>query len=171
MSAGAQPYVPQAPAPLHIDVAETLMTIGEPRARAAMPHPETAMELQLLEAARDCAEGKGQLPRRELVAVALREAERQQWWRDQAEAEKEALRRELAVLTRAHDEYVQEMRQQRKHLMGLLFELITWASGQLKCRPSAEAVLAAIRGQVAPDRIHAAEAVLADRIHAEVRRG
>lgn len=172
MSAAAQPYVPEAPAQYHVDMVECLRNAEAAQAAQPMPHPETdPMELQLLQAAKDCAAGGAQLPRRELVAVALREAERQQWWRDHAEAEAVALKRELATLESAHAGQVQELRQQRRDLMQLLFELIAWASHVLGCEPSGRAVIGAIRAKGSGLLSHDVEGALIDRVRAEVANG
>lgn len=164
------PTEPASPTILHIDVAEcTRAGLGPPA--TPMPHPERdAMELQLLAAAEDCAAGGSQVPRRELVAVALREAARQQWWRDQAEAEKEALRRQLD-LTEPHAAKVQELRTQQRQLLGLFFEIVAWAAHQLGCEPSGKAVLAAIRARGSGWLQHETQGDEADRLRAEVTHG
>lgn len=146
MTARALPVEPSAPDTLHIDVAAALAQIT-PHPLGPMPHPEDAMELQLLQAARECAAGKAQLPRRELVDVALREAERQQWWRDLAEAEQERLRLELAKVKAGHAEDLAHHHEQRRRLLSLHFELIAWAATQLNCEASSSTVLAKIRAK------------------------
>jgi hypothetical protein len=134
VTARAHAVEPSAPDTLHIDIAAALAQAASAAPLGPMPHPETAMELHLLQSARECGAGLAQLPRRELVAVALREAERQQWWRDQAEAEVVRLQREVA-----------QLRDQRHKLLALHFELVAWASHQIGCLSSSEAVLAKIR--------------------------
>jgi hypothetical protein len=165
------PAEPAAPTILHVDVAECVRDLETPSRATPMPHPERdAMELQLLAAAKDCAAGGTQLPRRELVAVALREAERQQWWRDQAEAEKEALRQQLD-LTQAHAAKLQELRTQQRQLLGLFFEIVAWAAHQLGCEPSGKAVLKAIRAFGSGWLQHETQGDEADRLRAEVAHG
>lgn len=166
------PAEPGAPTILHVDAAEIVAEIGDTHAARPMPHPERdAMELQLLAAATDCAAGGQQLPRRELVAVAVREIERQQWWRDQAEAEAAALKRELATLESAHALQLQELRQQRRGLTQLLFEMIAWASHVLGCEPSGRDVIAAIRAKGSGYLRHEHDGSLIDRARAEVANG
>ncbi len=148
MTARAFAMEPSAPDTLTIDVAVALAQITPPPL-GPMPHPEDAMELQLLQAAKDCAAGKEQLPRRELVAVALREAERQQWWRDTAEAEGVRLQRELDRLAADRAREAAEHLEERRRLLSLHFELITWAAKQLGCDPSSTTVLATIRARSA----------------------
>ena len=72
--------------PLYIDLAAVVERAAQQSARVT-PHCEDAMELELVDEARQCAAGDlTQRPSRVLVAAALREAGRQQWWRDAAEA-------------------------------------------------------------------------------------
>jgi hypothetical protein len=159
---------PASPTILHVDVAECVRDLEPTSPATPMPHPERdAMELQLLTAAKDCAAGGAQLPRRELVAVALREAARQEWWRDQAEAEKEALRRQLD-LTQAQ---AVKLRTQQRQLLGLFFEIVAWAAHQLGCEPSGKAVLAAIRARGSGWLQHETQGDEADRLRAEVAHG
>ncbi len=171
MSAAAQPYVPESPAQCHIDVAALVAATSEAKSARPMPYPEQdAMELQLLAAARLCADGGVQLPRRELVAVALREAARQEWWRDQAEAEAAALRRELVAAGQAHALQLQELRTQRVSLLGLLFEMVAWAATQLRCAATGDAVITAIRAKGSGFLRHDVDGALMDRVRAEVSR-
>ena len=162
------PAEPEAPMLFHVDVAE-IVRDAAPRVLATrMPHPEKdAMELQLLVAAQDCAAGGMQLPRRELVAVALREVASQEWWRVQAEAEAAALKRELATLESAHALQVQDLRQQRRGLMQLLFEIVAWASPVLGCEPSGRDVIAAIRAKGSGSLQHEHDGSVIDRAGAE----
>lgn len=165
------PAEPAAPTVLHIDVAECTRA-GTAVPAPPMPYPERdAMELQLLEAAKDCAANGAQLPRRELVAVALREAARHEWWRDQAEAEAAALKLELAALAKAHATHVEELRHQRKQAFSVLFEIIAWAAHQLGCEPSGKAVLAAIRSRGTGWLQHETRGDEVNRLRAEVANG
>lgn len=124
-----------APAILHIDLADYAARATVTPAPAACPFPEDAMELTLLEAARACAAGDGnQQPRRELIAAALREAARQQWWRDQAEAENVRLGRRL-----------HELREGRRQLLRVAFELAGYITSRTGCGAGVSAVLAYVR--------------------------
>jgi hypothetical protein len=144
-----------APAILHIDAQECLAAAHEPAVPARVtldlaalarvverepfplypPHPLSAMELQLLESARACAaDDPAMHPRRELVAAALREAAREQYWRDRAELEAAQVR-----------EQVRALRTARSELLGIVFELVAWAAVQLNCAPSAKDVLTRLR--------------------------
>lgn len=166
------PAEPAAPTILHLDVGEISAAVGKAHVERPMPYPECdAMELQLLAAAKDCAAGGTQLPRRELVAVAVREIARQEWWRDQAEAEAAALKRELATLESAHALQLQELRQQRRGLTQLLFEMIAWASHVLGCAPSGRDVIAAIRAKGSGYLRHEDDGSLIDRTGVEVANG
>ncbi|MBX3173246.1 MAG: hypothetical protein KF709_02485 [Gemmatimonadaceae bacterium] len=150
MSAPAIDYLTNgAPSVLHIDLAQLALE-ADRSARAVMPpmpHPEDAMERQLLDSAKDCAAGNVIPPRRELIAAALREAERQQWWRDVAEAEKAALLEKVEAKERAFATSDHELRTQRQRLIGVISELIGWASGVLGCAPEADEVLKRVRAQ------------------------
>lgn len=118
---------------------------------AALPtHPErpqpamTALDAALLAQAERSAKGdESQPPRRELIAAALREADREQWWRDVAEAEVVRLR---AQLTQAHAQ-VRDLKQQRDRLIAVVSELTEWAARRLGCLPSTTDVLARVRGE------------------------
>lgn len=119
---------PQAPGILHIDVAALAKDVRP----ALLPKPpaRSALDEQLLEEARKCAGGdKDMPPRRELVAAALREIERQQWWRDRAEETEQALR------------------QTRHDQLGIQFELVADAARTYRCDPSTLVVLGAIRAK------------------------
>lgn len=131
---GAPPILePAAPAILHIDLGAVVDAMGETPDDA--PVPFTALEAQLLEAARLCAAGDvAQPPRRELVAVALRQ-----------------VRREEAVRDRQYDQgaaqlrLIAQLRETQRGLLAINSELLAALSEQFHCEPSASAVLAHVR--------------------------
>lgn len=136
---------PQAPAILHIDLAEAAEAArAETTQPRPYPHPEDATELLLLEQATKCAAGdRTQDPRRELIAVALREVERQRYWRDEAEAREQ----QLLAASRTLEESNRTLRGQRSDALALVFELTAFAATTLGCEPSAREVLARIRAK------------------------
>lgn len=155
------------PSVLHIDVAGTLAQVAvEPL--GPMPHPEDAMELQLLQAAKDCAAGKEQLPRRELVAAALREVERQEWWRDLAESKVEELRAELETLKRERAADLALHHEQRRKLLTLHFELVAFVAHHLDCLPSSGVVMAQVRALGSGYLRHEVDGAAADAIAFQV---
>lgn len=136
---------PQAPAILHIDLAEAAAAArAETTQPRPYPHPEDATELLLLEQATKCAAGdRTQDPRRELIAVALREVERQRYWRDEAEAREQ----QLLAAYRALEASNRALREQRSDALALVFELTAFAATTLGCEPAAREVLARIRAK------------------------
>lgn len=150
---------PAAPAILHIDLAALAATLPPAAVRAPAPKLD-AMELELLRMAERCAGGDLSMPpRRELIGAALREAERERWWRDEAEAEGVRLRAQVA-----------ELRLQRRDLLSLVDELLGWASGVLGCMPAGREVLQRIRAKeswLTPQT----DLDIAERMRAEVANG
>lgn len=149
MSAALAPVAPAAtepaaPAVLHIDLADVAAAAATAPAPSA-PRPLDALELALLEEARRCvAAAPGTLPpRRELVAVALREAERHQWWRDQAEARAQELAHALSVEVAQ----AEEVRRQRHETLQVFFEVVAYVAPQLGCDANPRDVLARIRAR------------------------
>lgn len=181
-------HEPQAPCLLHIDPQSLFLEATAPTPKAApsatidiaaiarqvSPEPLparapalTPLELQLLDAAEQCARGDAAMPpRRELVGAALREAERERWWRDVAEAESEARRHTILRLERE----LSDVRAARRDLLNLLFEIVGWAAGVLGCKPAAREVFPRIRarGSFLQQVEMQAAAGLAQRIRAEV---
>lgn len=135
---------PAAPAVLHIDLAE-VAAVAAAAPMPSAPRPLDALELALLEEARRCVQAApGTLPpRRELVAVALREAERHQWWRDQAEARAQEVAHALSVAV----EQAEDVRRQRHETLQVLFEVVAYAAQQLGCPSNPREVLARIRAR------------------------
>lgn len=140
------------PAVLHIDVAKA---VALAEAIAAAPDgvvvvpatkvaPLDAMEWQLLEAAKACAANDPkQPPRRELVAVALREVQREQAFRDDAESR-----------CRLLEQQGRENRQLRHDQFVLFYELVRFIARTHGTEPSATAVLAYVRDR-ARDQVRA----------------
>lgn len=141
---GRAPVVESAdPAVLHIDVAKA---VAMAEAIATDPHgvvvvpatkamPLDAMEWQLLEAAKACAANDAkQPPRRELVAVALREVQREQAFRDDAESR-----------CRLLEQQGRENRELRHDQFVLFYELVRFIARTHGVEPSATAVLAYVR--------------------------
>lgn len=125
-----------APAILHIDLAEALSRAAA-HAPVKKPTPLDAMEWQLLEAAKACAAGdEKQRPSRELIAVALREVEREQAFRDEAEAHAVQLERQ-----------VHNGRALRRDQFQLFYELVEFIARTHGIQPSGTAVMAFVRAQ------------------------
>lgn len=104
--------------------------------------PYSAMEHELLQQAEKCAAGeKAQSPRRELVAVALREAARQRAWRDHAERRAVVLQQQVTALESA----ARSARTTRRGLVVLNAELLAFASAHFGCAMDSDVVLAKIR--------------------------
>lgn len=123
------------------------LDVGAAAARVGMipdeaPVPYDAMEHQLLQQAVKCAAGdKQQQPRRELVAVALREVRREQALRDRAEAAELELQRQVKHLTDA----AKTARTTRRGLVVLNAELLAFAAEHFGCTMDSATVLAKIR--------------------------
>ncbi len=124
---------PAAPAILHIDLAEVVTRA--PSAPGRKPTPLDAMEWQLLEAAKACAAGdERQRPSRELIAVALREVEREQAFRDDAETDALLLRKQL-----------NDGRQLRHDTFQLFYELVRFIAAEHGLKPTGTAVMQYVR--------------------------
>jgi hypothetical protein len=167
--APAKPTPAPAPAAnaIVIDLAEV---VRESRNQPMPPMPQvTAMHQALLAEARKCAEGRNEVqPRRELIATALKEAAREQWFRDHAELALQALRVEHSRL-KAENEKLQvqlaDARTARHGALQSLFEIVAWASTQLNCAPLASTVLERIRATRAPSPLsHAPHVALAPQV-------
>jgi Arc/MetJ family transcription regulator len=137
----------QSPSVLHIDVAEAVRQVQV----APLPPvlKRDPMDTVLLEEAARCAGyDLSVMPRRELVAVALREAVRERAWRDQAEQQAvELTQRGNDALDQLEEavEACNALHAERQQLLGILFELVAWCAPRLHCAPSSEDVLARIR--------------------------
>ena len=91
-----EPAIVEAAKTARVDVAAVVQMVVRESVQSEPAPKLDAMELELLRQAERCATGDAQMPpRRELVAAALREVERERWWRDYAEAEVVQLRQEL----------------------------------------------------------------------------
>lgn len=154
---------PEAPTILHIavdpqDLADVIADRAAPgvlidvaaAARAAGQHaddpvvPSSPLEVELLEAARSCAAGDTrQPPRRELVAVGLREVRREQVRVDQL------LDRLIASQAREA-----ELRETQRGLLAIQGELVRWLGHALGIRDASvrvvlERVRTLLRGELA----------------------
>lgn len=158
------------PAAVYLDLAtaahEAMGHHDRPPLGEDPPPPYTAMEHALLEEARKCAAapiGDASLPpRREHIAVALREVRREQCLRDAAEARELTLIAEIRRATAT----VSALRETRQGLFAIQHELIAALAERIGCEPSAKAVLARIRAE----RPTLAQA-MTDLQRAEVARG
>lgn len=104
--------------------------------------PYSPLEHELLQQAEKCAAGdKGQPPRRELVSVALREAERHRAWRDHAERRAVALQQQVTALESA----AKSARTTRRGLIVINAELLAFAAAHFGCAMDSDVVLAKIR--------------------------
>lgn len=102
-----EPAVVEAAKTARLDVAAVVKSVAREIFRPEPAPKLDAMELELLRQAERCANGESDMPpRRELVAAALREVERERWWRDYAEAEVAILRERVAELE-ARDAWAQ----------------------------------------------------------------
>jgi hypothetical protein len=136
VTAAARVEAPVRPGMVHIDVAEVL--------ERATRHARPAMDEQLLEQARRCAAGaENQPPRRELVAVVLREVAREQRIRGEAEAS-------LLVSNET-----------RRDLLLIVSELVGFVATQLHIDPDPRMVLQRIRA-MRPSSVERAIAVGVD---------
>jgi hypothetical protein len=145
------PVVPEPAAPgiLHIDLGAIAAAVGAATDEPVVPM--SPMEAELLEAARKCAAGDAlQPPRRELVAVALREVRREQALRDRAGATEMQLRHQLRAARETGD-----------GLLDLYYELVRWIAAAHGIEATAAAVMDFVS---APRRTQpAANAPAADR--------
>jgi hypothetical protein len=144
-----------APAAPPTEVIDLAAIVAESRRQPMPPMPVvTAMHHALLAEARRCAEGRNETqPRRELIATALKEAQREQWFRDHAELALQDLRVEHSKLKSANDklqEQLADARTARHGTLQILFEIVAWASVQLNCAPLAATVLERIRATRTP---------------------
>jgi hypothetical protein len=140
---------PAAPGILHIDLAAIAAEVGSEPDEPVVPM--SAMETELLEAARKSAAGDAtQPPRRELIAVALREVRREEALRDRAGATEMQLRRQLRAAREAGDD-----------LLAMYYELVRWIAAEHGIEANASAVMEFVRplGRTQP----AANAPAADR--------
>lgn len=134
---------------VHIDVAAAVDEAARVTPPSASRPPAlTEVEHLMLAQARRCAAGEPAVPpRRELVAVALKEAAREQWWRDHAEAEAEARRVRIAELERQ----LQVLQSQRDRLVLVTADLVQFAARALDCLPVTAVVMERVRAErVAP---------------------
>lgn len=130
-----QPPIPEpaAPAILRFDLAAIVEAVGEAADEA--PVPFTALEAQLLDAAHRCAAGDAaQPPRRELVAVALRQVRREEAVRDRQYARGAEQQRAIA-----------QLRETQRGLLAINAELVAALAEQFGCTPSASDVLTHVR--------------------------
>jgi hypothetical protein len=161
-----------------IDVAAVARTATPAPLPAVNPFlPTSALEYEALIAAREHLAGRcGLLGFRptEFLEVALREADRQMWWRDRAEAEVLELQGQITRLQAGHDKAtatVQRLREERKGLLRVLFEIVAWAAVRLNCIGSADVVLERIRREGSGLLRHEDDTTLSDRIRQEVANG
>lgn len=126
---------------VRVDVGAATARVGE--IPDEPPAPYDAMEHQLLQEAVTCAAGGKQPPRRELVAVALREVRREQVLRDRAEAAELALQQQVRALESA----ATAARETRRGLVMFNAELLAFAAEQLGCALDSDVVRARLRAR------------------------